>query len=217
MKRIVAILLFVILISLSIVASADEFVLRNEILFGDSIEQVKGKEGLTLDKENDDKTQLTYSGEVASYTGEVDYYFNGTTGGLSDMLYEFKDWKNNSSIDSIYSSLKDGVARKYGNPLGNSGGTTHSITGKAFEESIGMIYVTLNFFNKKADIADYDEWFVECDGGAVKIDLVKYYFTNSENGKEYHVLLSYHFSSTEEIETLIQEKQDKKDAIDNDL
>jgi hypothetical protein len=39
--------------------------------------------------------------------------------------------------------LKDGVARKYGNPLGNSGGTTHSITGKAFEENIGMIYVTL--------------------------------------------------------------------------
>lgn len=216
MKKVISFTIAIVMISLCLIGSAESFSLRNDIQFGDKIEQVKEKEKLNLD--TDKGTSLTYSGTVASYNGSIDYYFDESTGGLTDMLYEYNDFDNSStSIDSIYNSLKDGIIRKYGSSLGFSGGTTHSITGKAFEDSLGMIFVTTSFFRKKADLIDYEEWFIVGENGAVKIDLVKYYFVNSLDEKQYNVLLSYHFASNEDIASLIQQKQEQRDSIDNDL
>lgn len=217
MKRTIAILILipVLIALLAGGAIAEEFKLRNEIQFGESLTSVKEKEQLKLTKE--DETNLTYEGTVASYQGEVDYTFDSSKG-LTDMCYDISEYDNKStSHESIYESLSSSITNKYGSALGNPMGKTHQILGKAFENSIQMCSFISGFMGKKADIVDYEEWYVECDGGAVKIDLVDYYFTNSEDRQEYHVLLSYHFSSESEISTLVQENQEKTDAINNDI
>lgn len=188
---------------------AEAFQLRNGILFGDSLETVKGKEQLEL--KEDESLGVTYYcgyGTVAGFDGEVDFYF-GDSDALSDMSYKFRNV--GGSAENIYSTLRDSITNKYGESLGNANGKTHLITGKAFEDAEFTVSAG-KMFGQPGGYLGYDEWLVECDGGAVKIDLVYYYSRDVEM-----VALSYRFCSSEEIDGLLQEQQDHADAINGDI
>ena len=187
------------------------FTLRNGIHFGESPSDVKSRETLSLSSE--DENTLVYKGTVASYDGTVEFTF-GETGGLTDMCYEIGESGNSSSHESIYDSLKAGLVKKYGDPLALPDGKPHPVHGKAYEKVFAEITASLASSVKSAKIVNYDEWLLEFDDCAVKIDLIDS-CSGAVNDMEYRVLLSYHFASGEEINKIPEE--DRTEAIDKDI
>ena len=179
---------------------ADAFQLRNGIQFGDSLETVKSKEPLELfEEESRGVTYYCGYGTVAGFDGSVNFYFTDSDA-LSDMSYKYRSV--GGSAKSIFSTLQESVATKYGQSLGNTGGKTNSITGKAFEDAEFTISAG-KMFGQAGGYLDYDEWLVECDNGSVKIDLVYYYSKDVEI-----VVLSYHFCSPEELQEQQKQRQE---------
>lgn len=189
----------------------ENFTLRNSIHFGESPAGVKGKETLSLSSE--DENGLVYRGTVASYEGTVEFIFSGTDG-LTDMCYEIAESGNSFSHESIYDSLKAGLVKKYGDPLALPDGKLHPVHGKAYEKVFAEITASLASSVKSAKIVNYDEWLLEFDDCAVKIDLIDS-CSGAVNDMEYRVLLSYHFASGEEINKIPEE--DRTEAIDKDI
>ncbi len=149
----------------------------------------------------------------------VGFYFDDD-GKLTGMCYSFSDDSgvtSRSACDSAYEKLTDGLKRKYGNPLGNTGGSIHLISGPAFERFGLWLALTALIDTWTSDYYDYDEWIVDTDDGHVKIDIVSYYYRNSDYDYSYYVDLSYHFYTDQDLQDKIDEKRQERDAVDNDL
>ncbi len=220
MKKTVSIILsLAIVFNILPALAAEDFILRNGIMFGDALDTVKAKEvTLLLEDQSIDATdRLWFRGTIAGIEGEARFDFDLTTGGLTDMLYVFST--NNVSLETArnnYSNLFEGLKRKYGQPLGNIGGTLHIITGLAFEHSLGMIVLLEAIDLGGGDIQDYSEWIVEANEYMVKIDLVRFYYTMGDE-TYYGVDLSYHYFTQEDLDSAIREKQQKNDIMESDL
>ena len=207
MKKAISILLVILLLSLSISVYAEPFSLRNGIFFGDTMEEVKSKEQLKYINGKEDKNW--FRGTIANVDdSEVSFYFDKETGQLTDMSYYLG--ARSTVYRSNYDEIKESLIKKYGNPLGNTGGYFHVIVGKAVESYIRGKTIA-NMYNSKDDLLDYDEWLINCDGGAVKIDLIL------ESTSHLTISLSYHFATDEEIEKLMEEEKDKQDSLENDI
>lgn len=219
MKKTISILLTVILITIiyPVAIAEEDFILRNGIVFGDTLEDVKQKETLTIRSSSVDKTNnVWFEGKIAGMDGSVRFDFDEGTGKLIDMLYEFNSSSKKDFIDSDYSTLKKGLIRKYGNPLGNTGGSLHLITGPAVESSALMI-ILYQYINGSGDIRDYDEWVIESNGYNVKIDLMSFYTRDDDYNYTYYNYLSYHYYTDDDYLNAVQEKIDENTAVDNDL
>lgn len=219
MKKTVSILLALLLVlSLCTGALADEFTLHSGIVFGDTLETVKEKEAgkMTIQDGSKDKTnKVWFNGTIAGMEGHVRYDFDEDTGKLIEMLYTFNGMPKSDECDDAYKTLKDGLLRKYGSPLGNTGGTIHIITGQGFEYAAMLINLYESTNIGSGDIRDYDEWIVECDGYYVKIDLVSFYIKASDT--DYKINLSYHYFTDKDRENAVQEKKNKENSVDDDL
>ena len=93
-------------------------------------------------------------------------------------------------------------------------GKLHPVHGKAYEKVFAEITASLASSVKSAKIVNYDEWLLEFDDCAVKIDLIDF-CSGAVNDMKYRILLSYHFASGEEINKIPEE--DRTEAIDKDI
>ena len=210
---VVCILLF---INCSVSLAEEEFALRNGILFGDTLDIVKQKETLALNSSDDKINNVWFEGTIAGMSGSVRFDFNEETGGLTDMLYSFDTYSSKDSVDNDYSTLKKSLIRKYGNPIGNTGGSLHIIVGPAIEYGATIIAL-YKYIDGTGDFRDYDEWIVKANGYNVKIDLISCYTRDSDFEYTYYNVVSYHYYTDDDYLNAIQEKMDENAAIDNDL
>ena len=198
-------------------ASADsEFKLRNGILFGDTMETILEKE-TTLKRESEDSQW--FKGRIAGYEGAECGFILDDDGKLADMTYSFGDdvCTSRDSMNEVYKTLFSSLNRLYGKPIGNTGGTTHLITGNAIDRMSIFVYLLGSLDGYSADYTDYDEWIVDCDEYHVKIDLISYYYRDSNYNYSYRVDLSYHRFTDEDLQKAMDEKNGKQQEVDNDL
>ena len=219
MKRIVTIIMAVVLCSIGTgLAESKDFQLRNGITFGDSLNTVKQKETGTIQSGSVEKTDgVWFDATIAGMDGSIRYDFDEETGKLTDMLYDFSSSSSKDSVDNDYSKLKNSLVRKYGSPLGNTGGSLHLITGPAVENAATIISLYRYLIEGTGDFRDYDEWIVSCDGYNVKIDLVSYYTRSKDYKYSYGNKISYHYYTDDDYLNALKEKQEEIEAIDNDL
>ena len=172
---------------------------------------------MTIQDDSKDKTNnIWFSGKIAGIQGSVRYTFDEESNGLIDMQYSFDSKTNKDFIDADYSTLYKSLVRKYGNPLGNTGGSFNLITGSAYDDS--LLYIAFYMLLDGAgDLRDYDEWIVNCDGYNVKIDLISYYVRNKNFDYTYHNKLSYHYFTDQDRLNALNDKLEENATVDNDL
>lgn len=194
MKKIVAVLLAAVLALAACSAlAAGDFPLRDGIRFGDTLDDINRKITLTLEDGSKGKTnKVWYTGDIAGIHGEARFDFDESTGELTDMLYTFETKEQLPPTQSEYNLLREGLIRKYGEPLNNPDGKRHEVTGTAFEHAETLIRLWTQMLSGGGEILNYEEWIVEADGYSVKIDLVCYHYRNSGDTLYYSNDISYH-------------------------
>ena len=206
--------MFVILFSVSAVAgNDDDFVLRSGIKFGDTIDTIVQKEK-TLTRNSE--TSNTFTGKIAGYSDSECSFVFDDDGKLESMTYSF-DCLSKDFTNSTYENLYDGLVRKYGKPKGNTLGNCELITGPALNRMSLWVYFFGELDGWSANYYDYDEWIVDCLNYHVKVDLVSYYYRNSDYKYTYTVELSYLKYTDEEYQKEIDKKQEMFDEVDTDL
>ena len=217
MKRYIGVLLTMILIvGMCAIAFADDFTLRNGILFGDTIEDILTKE-TKLERESEDGNW--FKGTIAGYSGaECGFYFDDDSK-LYAMDYCFGPnvCTSRDRVNDVYKTLYDSVVRQYGKPLGNTGGTVNLITGPAFERMSLWVYLLGTLDGNKGDYYDYDEWTLNFDNYNVKIDMISYYYRDSNYDYSYYIDLSYKKYTDEDFNAALKEKQGEREEVDSDI
>lgn len=227
MKRYVSVIILTLLVFSAFSASAENFVLRNDITFGDSIDDVQRKETIPLEKIDDtfddgDEDQdypytiSTKKDTVAGIGGSYITYKFDKENKLREVQYFFSEYTNRKFIDSDFEKVNQGLIRKYGKPLGFSNWTTYIITGGALKGA-DLVYTLMQLVDGIGDMVDYDEWVVFYDGYNVKIEQVCFYWGTSYSDIHYVHSLSYTFFTDEQLKEEQGAKQEKQDAVDNDI
>ena len=203
-----------LLFTLTCLAESD-FTLRNGILFGDTMEEILAKEK-TLTRTSDDSNW--FKGKIAGYSNaQCGFYFDDNNK-LQSMDYDFSSsCTSRDSTNEVYKKLYQSLVRQYGKSEGNTGGTVELITGPAIDRLALYVYLLGTLDKNAGDYYDYDEWIVDCDSYHVKIDLVSYYWRNSDYEYDYHVDLSYHKYTDAEYLEKLQEKKSEQNEVDDDL
>ena len=160
--------------------------------------------------------KVWFEGTIAGMEGAVRFDFDAETGKLTDMLYSFKTKGDKDSVDNDYETLKRSLIRKYGTPIGNTGGTLELITGPAIDNGM-LINSIYKMIEGDGNYRDYDEWVVKSNGYNVKIDLFSYYYRTKDYDYSYGNNLSYHYYTDADYEKALTEKQEENAAVDNDL
>lgn len=215
MRKIVSVLTAVVLLisMTSIAFAADEFTLRNGILFGDTMDDILTKE-TTLTRKSD--TSNWFEGKIAGYSNsECGFYFDDSEK-LVSMDYEFS-CSSRDNTNEVYKKLYQSLVRQYGKAEGNTGGSCELITGPALTNMAIAVYLLAESDGWGGDYIDYDEWIIDTDNYHVKIDLVSYYYHNSDYDYTYMVELSYHKYTDDDLQTVIEEKQTEQNEVDDDL
>ena len=195
--------------------AADDFTLRNGILFGDTMEDILSKE-TTLVRESDDSN--FFKGKIAGYSNAACSFTFDNAGGLAEMTYTFDDsCTSKDTMNEVYDTLYQSLKRQYGTPLGNTGGSCHLITGNALFRMALYVYLLGGSDGYSGSYADYDEWVVDCNGYHVKIDLASYYYRNKDYKYSYFCDVSYHYFTDADLEAARTEKQNERQEVDNDL
>lgn len=217
MKKTISLLLCLILfLSLSCSCFAEEeFTLRNGIKFGDTMEDILAKEK-TLTRKSESSNW--FKGKIAGYSNaECGFYFDGD-GKLKSMDYSFSDsCTSRDSTNDVYKKLYQSLVRQYGKPKGNTGGSVELITSPAIERMAMWVYFLGALDKCAGDYYDYDEWIVDTDSYHVKIDLISYYYRDSDYEYSYFVDLSYHMYTNEEFMEALNEKVTEQNEVDDDL
>ena len=224
MKKLFIIAIFVLFtITMSVKAEENHFVLRNGICFGDTIEQIREKEGsdleivdssITISDSDNYEEYHTYSWTtLAGIETDIIYYMN-KEGRLEELLY----YMGKGLSVSDYKMLADALIKKYGDPCDKD----YGFRGMAFDFS-GVEKV-----NQDKDILvmidplERNEWIVKTADGIVVIQLIRYDMNMFFHGKSLedgtqgrlgYVLLSEdeYESVVSEKEKAIQEEQEKKE------
>ena len=218
MKRFMSMLVSLILLvsCFSNAFAAEDFTLRNGIKFGDTMEEIVTKE-TTLTRDSDDST--CFKGKIAGYSDAECWFEFDDDSKLYDMEYIFNSniCTSKDEMNNVYKKLYDSLKRQYGTPLGYTGGSCYLITGSAVDSMGFTVYLLGALDGYSGDYTDYDEWIVDCDGYHVKIDLISYYYRNSDYDYYYRVALSYHHYTDEDYDAALHEKQGEQQEVDDDL
>lgn len=145
---------------------------------------------------------IWYKFDAEQKLREVDYYFRSSS---------YKD-----TIDNDFESVNSALIRKYGNPLGYSGGDCYIFTGSALQGAVLSAYI-FKYLDGYGDIRDYDEWDVKADSHHVKIEQVEYYYGNSYSELTYAHRMSYTYFTDDDLLAAQQEKHANQAAIDSDI
>lgn len=221
MKKWLALLMACMMLMGCACASAEEFSLRNGVMFGETMEQVKAKETLAVNDELGDEHNLyTVKGTVAGISNvNLWYRFDETTGELYDVRWELPNVTSADTNDSNYDKLYDAMVKKYGKPLGFSDGNCYIITGSALSGAVTltMLYSEL-FDNGVGDLLGYAEWDIDVgNGNHVKLEIAKYYYGTSYSTREYSINVGYSCFTDADLEEARQEKRNETDAVMNDI
>ena len=227
MKKLLSLILCVGLLLSVISASAETFTLRNGIAFGDSMEDVMSKETIPIDSIDDEFGEFdeeedypyyikTEEDTVAGISGSAIIYQFDKDKKLRDIKYAFPFSSSKDVIESHYESVNSGLVRKYGAPLGYSDGTRYIISGSAIDGAVEA-YRLNQLFGGIGDLLDYDEWVVNSDEYNIKIEQVCYYYAAPNSNIEYGHGLSYTYFTDEMLQKEQDAKQERQDAVDNDL
>ena len=203
------------------------FEIRNGIRLGDDFETVVQKNDLGFEDPDDAKYEEDEDGEYAFYTGkgkiagvqDASMRFGFRNGKLIDVTYQFPSDKSKDDIDSQYSTFYKSLAKKYGDPLGNTGGSLFLITSKAIENAAVLWYLYSDIFDYGVgDYRDYDEWDYKIgDGYYVKIDLISFYYGTSYSEAEYRNYIGYRLYTFDEYLEEAEKKLDEQKEVDDDL
>lgn len=200
MKRLFSIIMLLLMITT--ISVAEEFTLRNGIIFGDSMDTVRQKETIAIDEEMSDAVELkTQNGVVAGFEDTTIYYtFDDNQ--LIDIWWRIS-MPSKDDMGSAYQMLKESLSEKYGKPLGNKDGVYHPVHGTATQfrnDPAGSELRAL--LGWKAGILEYDEWVYEyAEGKSMKIELVQDYLTmNGET--DYTLFVSYTYFESDIIDAV---------------
>lgn len=233
MKRIFAIAIMFILILSCVTSSAESFMLRNGITFGDTMEDVLEKETFeidTIDEENDNEEATDPDAEPVEYPYSITtventlagipesyiYYKFDANKTLKEVDYHFRSSSYKDTIDNDYDKVNEGLIRKYGTPLGYTNGDCYIFTGSAIEGAAIIAYL-FEMLDGYGDLRDYDEWDVEYDDYHVKIEQVEYYYGSSYSEIDYCHRMSYTYFTDEDLNAEMDSKKDSQNAVDSDI
>ena len=216
--------------------NADDFTIRNDIYFGDSIEIVQEKEVLGFNEEdiadkNDIVNLTTKYGTIAGIdNSNIVYSFENDE--LTDIVYGIgiaKDNLDENILESDYNTIFDGLVRKYGDPLYNNRkyGELYSNLKEGEYPIVTYAYNYASFVNNYSTITDinymldYNEWVVKYDDYNVKIDLTGALCEYDAKMHLSGVYVGYKYFTDEDLENAIQEIEEyEKDIysnVDDDL
>ena len=201
-------------------ANTEEFSLRNDIHFGDSVETVKEKETMDIDY-------------VSEYTVRSEY---GTIAGIDDsyVKYSFDDDKlfeifyvlgitlDKNNLEDNYNTIYDSLVKKYGKPLySNSENGQYIIQTSVFDTVEYALHVYPNESNTFNHLLDYKEWVIKCNGYNVKIDLSGQYYGKDDEICGIGLSVGYKMFTNEDLEIATKEKEEQEkeeqELVDNDL
>lgn len=200
MKRLFSIIMLLLMITT--ISVAEEFTLRNGIIFGDSMDTVRQKETIAIDEEMSDAVELkTQKGVVAGFEATTIYYtFDDNQ--LIDIWWRIS-MPSKDDMGSAYQMLKESLSEKYGKPLGNKDGVYHPVHGTATQfrnDPAGSELRAL--LGWKAGILEYDEWVYEyAEGKSMKIELVQDYLT-MKGETDYTLFVSYTYFESDIIDAV---------------
>ena len=234
MKRLLYLMIiFILLLSLSGCSSkkTEKFVLRNDIHFGDSIEEVKKKESLKLKEEEvdeDDKTITKISSEEGTIANiddstlsyrfkdgslyELTYYFDGPTTD-SNTPTELAEVK--SYITDQYDTINSSLTEKYGEPLSDEEEEQYAFRTDIYESSDS--YEEMAAWGLDCELVAMDERLVECDDGShVSIDSKAAYVGN-QKGTISYIMVAYMLIPEKEWNIAKSTASEKQENLNKDL
>lgn len=221
MKRLVCLMLVMVMFAgMGVFALADDFQLRNGILFGDSEEVVRNKETLEIGEysssERDDGTKYIYShdGMIAGFDdADVKYFFKDNE--MYDMEYCFYTDKEN--YKTIYDTLYKNLSKKYGNPI-KALDDGHFIKTEVQNVDNYLLLALAAYDTGIADLSDVDEWVVKCDDYYVKIEMrYSYYAFKSSKDLSYTVYIDYMKYTDDDLTIAIEQAANDAAAAQADL
>lgn len=215
MKKVFAIFLTIILTLCGFSAFAEDFTLRNGIHFGDSPDDIKEKETLTIRNDIDRKSALgannewlmDFEGTATGIDNVLTIFYFDEEQKLVDMVYYYEQIGHNVPVTmDLYDKLKQSLTEKYGKPLDIPEGKQYAISGKA-----------MSAFSKLgvSPWLALTEWVIPCDDYYVKIELVigvELFYQ-----KTGVMFLGYHRFYQPELDAVIQEINEQEEAMKNDI
>ena len=197
----------------------EEFVLRNDIKFGDSEEEVANKETLQLRTRglNNDGGDIIWTefGTVSGYDETtVGFWFSSPPYHLYQMEYRFTPIPE-SSAESRQEAIYGGLVRKYGEPMEIEEGRTYPLTTNAF---YGAAFVSDAY--KIGEIYDYHEWLIPVEDenyDYVKIDMVSCYYGSSYSDLKYELRVGYRIFTMDDVMNYIADGIERQEQVDKDL
>ena len=196
----VAMLLFALLADCR-AEEQNDFVYRNGIHFGDSIEDVRQKEPDThqgLDENNLQATEMTLSG----FSGcALNYFFENGKLNVIRIFYCRDNMYDKANITASFDTIDDGLTRKYGEPI--TGYNKMEIPPE------GLIYLYRNKHKDFITILTANQRTVSCDGYDVIIEhvLAEGRSTNADGKEE-----KYYINGVTYVQVI-----NDNDIVDNDL
>lgn len=205
----------------------EEFILRNDIKFMDSFEEVEAKETfpLTGSRSTDEKSGefkvWTDRGTVSGFDDTAVCFLFGEQDNLVEMQYYFTDVLD-LTAESRYEALYEGLLRKYGEPIVTEEGKTHGLVTGVFE-SANLVVGLQVAFGGIGEIDSYHEWLIPVENehyDYVKIDLVNYYYrgkaaTSSDFTNELRI--GYRMFTLDDVLDTAIEQVERQELIDGDL
>lgn len=179
--------------------SAPEFVLRNDIRFGDTIETVKAKE--TVEIRSESSTELkTKSCELAGVDVNSVIYRFDENGKLISVLWDVMNSANSIFAPVTFDSLKASLEAKYGPPSNTDTQSSFVIQGSAISEMMNDDIFLLGMITGTSGPIQQCEWQIESHGNQnVKIELLYY----KRKKDSYRVRLSYDMYTDEELDAIL--------------
>lgn len=163
-KYILIILSLLMVVSYCSVANADEFILRG-VKFGITLDEVKAIETLEYSHKEAEKETYYYKGTLSGIENStIGYKFEN--GSLKSILIDFDNTRGNLLLKRDYDTINSALTTKYGKPLGFTGGKTYEFVGN----NLNALSATFPLASLVNMSYEYSEWWIETDGGHVKID-----------------------------------------------
>lgn len=220
MRKLFAMLLACLLMASCTLALADEgFTLRNGVMFGDTMEDVRAKETLECHEDTEECMLYTEDGTVGGFSDvTVKYYFDEDTKLLKEVNWRLPVRHDVDASDSDYSQLYSALVDKYGDPHESPDGSLFCIHGTTIFQAMFDVKLYQSWQGKdSAGIRDAHEWVVNIgDGNYVKIEMVQHYAFISSR-PYIKIDLGYSPFTEQELQDKLQELQKESDALMNDI
>ena len=211
MKKIISFFLIILcIILLSSTGIAEDFIIHSGVKFGDTEEEVKQKETLTL---IGGLISLKYKGNVAGYDNAyIEYYFDyNNDNKVYDVNYKLANTYDMSYLKEevldIFKELEEKLTTKYGRKISEKESAYKYLKGFYYKANIEE----LNIFRYKEDRRiEVNSWLVKYNNYNVKIDLYCCYdkpdIVFNKDRATAECGIEYYIYTDEELQGIINEQ-----------